>query len=259
MDRELYDGETERFMKAMEDVTADLDEQWASSHELYNDPGVVAKLAEHGWAVGTDNSLISNIDSTVQWDYIDWEFTQKDTSVRYFSSEPYEGLFVSDPRGFDFLLQTFFQENANTANLRTGTRVLSIAYDETIVGPSGKTYKAKVSTHNGEDCTDYIAQRVISTVSSGVLNAGIVEFQPPLKYSEPEYNPMEAGQFVKIYYQFPTQFWENEQFIRIVPNSVEDQGACHNWQNLAYFMPGSNIIRYVIMYELWLLGRNVAV
>jgi Flavin containing amine oxidoreductase len=245
----LYDEEREKFLKAVEDVVADLDMQWASSHELYNDPGVIAKLAEHGWVVGTDNSLISNTDSVIQWDYLDWEFTQKDTSVRYFSAEEDEQLFTADQRGFDFLLQTYFQQNANTANLVTGTRVLLIAYDETIVGPTGKTYKAKVNTHNGVECTDYIAQRVISTLSSGVLNAGIVQFQPPLKYPEPEYNPMEAGQFVKIFYQFSTQFWENEEFIRVVPNSLEDRGACNNWQNMAYFMPGSNIVRYVTMLE----------
>ena len=238
----------ERFQQALDDTIADIDEQWQENHEFYQDPGVVAKLRQHAWMVGpNNNSDIANIDFTIQWDWIDWEYAMPDTSVRYFPTLPYESLMASDPRGFEFLLQTFAFVNVNPSNILLNTRVLSVDYNENIapLTPGGPFYKARVQTHNGVECTDYVARRVISTVSAGVLNNELIEWNPPLQYSVRDYNPMEMGQYVKLFFQFEEQFWDDQEFIRVVPDTVDQRGHCHHWQNLNFgaALPGSNIIR----------------
>ena len=254
VDTDLYAAEVERFNKAMDDVIVDIDDQWQSNHESYPDPGIIAKLRQHNWNVPTDDSTggsspMANIDFTIQWDWIDWEYSMADTSVRYFPTAPYESLMAADPRGFDFLLQSFAFANVNPSALKLKTRVVSVDYNENIAPPTpgAPFYKARVQTHNGVQCTDYVGKRVVSTVSAGVINNDLIQWNPPLRYSVKDYNPMVMGNYVKIFYQFESQFWDDQEFIRVVPDNVEQRGHCHHWQNLNFgsFFPGSNIIRYV--------------
>lgn len=238
----------DRFQQALDDVISDIDEQWQANHELYQDPGILAKLQQYNWRVGAnDNSDMTNIDFTIQWDWIDWEYAMSDTSVRYFPTLPYESLMASDPRGFEYLLQTFAALNINQSNIKLNTRAMRVDYNENIPPqtPGGTSYKARVQTHNGVECTDYITRRVISTVSAGVLNNELIQWNPPLQYPVEEYNPMEMGQYVKLFFQFEEQFWDDQEFIRVVPDQVAERGHCHHWQNLNFgtFLPGSNIIR----------------
>ena len=109
-----------------------------------------------------------------------------------------------------------------------------------------------VNANNTETgaCTDYYAQRVISTVSSGVITNDLIDFNPPLAYPHRQYNPYYMTNYVKIFYQFPNQFWDNTELIRVVRDE-QHRGECHHWANMNYqgFYEGSNMIRCEIMSE----------
>ncbi|CAB9510333.1 Flavin containing amine oxidoreductase [Seminavis robusta] len=249
VDETLYTAEEERFRTALEDAIAEVDENlWTPAHDFYTDVGVIGLLQQNGWFVGPENTVMNNLDHDIQWAWLDWEWATSEVSLRFFPTAAYESLIVADPRGFEFLLQTYLQQNANTTSLRTGTRALSVAYDENIPSQGGKTYKARVHTNNGAQCTDYVAQRVISTVSAGVLNAGLIQFQPPLRFPAETHNPMKMAQYIKVTYQFENQFWDDIEFIRVLREAGQ-RGHCNHWQNMNYFMPGSNIIRCELMTE----------
>lgn len=102
----------------------------------------------------------------------------------------------------------------------------------------------------------------------GVLAKGDlgIEFIPPLKYAAATSNPLIMGQYVKVFYQFESAFWDDNEFIvslkvrtpvtdsrsncsvsRMIPYSLfrplfnqeneiqespEQFGECHQWQNL---------------------------
>jgi len=235
-------------MKAWSDAEKEADNQWSKDHESYPDNGVNALLTQQGWEVQ------SNLDYTFKWFMLDYEYADSDTSVRYF---PYlqslPAHHVNDPRGYEFLLQTHFQNNVDTSALRTSSRVSTVHYDENVVSETnGKTYKVVVNTNaeNGSGCKDYYAQRIISTVSAGVINNDLIKFNPPLAFPAQDFSPYYMTQYIKIFYQFQNQFWDENQFIRTVRDEA-NRGHCHHWSNFnaAGFEEGSNIIRCEIMTE----------
>lgn len=245
MDPEIVIEEEERFRDAWGAAEAEADNQWDTNHESFPDNGVRSLLADEGW------SIESNLDYTIEWLVLDYEYAAKDTSVRffpYFELPPYH---VNDARGYESLVQNQFQTNVDTSKLRSDARVGQVHYDENVVSANGKTYKAVVTTTNSAGgCADYYGQRVISTVSTGVINNNLIQFNPPLAFPAQDFNPYYMTQYVKIFYQFDNQFWDDSQIVRTVRDEA-NRGHCHHWSNLNApgFYEGSNIIRCEIMTE----------
>ena len=248
MEPSVYQAEEERFQQAWTGAIADADNQWTRNHARFNDIGAKGLLANNGWTVG--DGQIGDLDYTIQWETLDWEYAEGDTSVRYFPPFQLDPYFVADPRGFEYLPQQHFATNADPDRLVTSARVRKVSYDENISNGDGKLYKAVVTVNSEPtttSCTEYIAQRVISTVSNGVINNSLINFSPPLTYGT-NTNPYEMAQYIKIFYQFDNKFWDDNEFIRVLRDS-EHRGECHQWQNLDPQMPGSNVIRCEIMTE----------
>ncbi|CAB9522006.1 Polyamine oxidase [Seminavis robusta] len=246
-------AENERFLEAWEEAIKEADNQWAPDHEQWDDQGVIALLAKNGWEIGEGQQ--GNLDFTTEWHYMDFEYAARDTSVRYFPYYFNTALHVNDMRGFEEVPQAMFRDDADMNKLRTSTRVNKINYDEN-VGFQGNNYRVMVNAEHTEPavgeptCTDYYAKRVISTVSAGVIANDLIEFNPPLEYPHVDYNPYYMTQYVKIFYQFDSQFWDDNELIRVV-RDVDHRGHCHHWANMngEGFYPDSNMIRCEIMTE----------
>ena len=244
IDQEFVVQEEQRFLDAWGAAEVEADNQWDSNHESYPDNGVRALLAQEGWEIQT------NLDYTIEWSILDYEYAAKDTSVRFFPYYTFPAHHVNDPRGYESLVQTHFRNNVDSTKLRSDSRVKQVNYDES-VSANGKTYKAVVSTTNSAGgCKDYYGQRVISTVSTGVINNDLITFNPPLAFPARDFNPYYMTQYVKIFYQFDNQFWDTNQLLRTVRDE-QNRGHCHHWSNLNApgFIEGSNIIRCEIMTE----------
>ena len=227
----------------------DAEEQWTKNHEDFNDQGVIKLLADNGWTVGDD--ALGNLDYIMQWLYIDFEYAQADTSARYFPYSADNPFLVTDDRGYEAVLDDFRNENVPGDRILFNKRVTSINYGESICMEQclgiclGTSYKARVTT---EDGTEYIARRVISTVSTGVLEKEYIDFSPSLKYSSASTNPYEMAQYTKIFYQFDNQFWGDTEFVEVALGPG-DRGKCHHWQNMELAITGSTIIRCELMTE----------
>ena len=95
-----------------------------------------------------------------------------------------------------------------------------------------------------DDCKVYTADIVISTLSVGALTQDPGIFDPSFaSVKDVTKNPFTFGLYYKIFYQFPTKFWGNEEFINIV-NENGPPGYCGLFQNLdiSYFVPGSKTL-----------------
>jgi hypothetical protein len=120
--------------------------------------------------------------------------------------------------------------------VRLNQRVTDIKYD--LINSGGVGRRAKVRAQSGgsasfrsQQCTEYTAKRVIASVSAGVLNHDLIRFDPPLKYPAATSNPMQMQQYIKIFYQFPTIFWDDTEFIVTLKVRITRTGA-------AKLMPG---------------------
>lgn len=250
VNQNVYNPRIDALDAAFEGAATDADNMFEDSEKpSYDDIGVVALLSNNGWSVAADET--GNMDYVFQWLYIDLEYAEADTSIRYF---PYVDDFaqVHDERGFAFILEKFAEDNIDASKIRFNTRVSSISYDENVCDGKvvfcnccGTKYAAVVTTDDG---TEILAQRVITTVSSGVLSSGDVEFSPALKYSAEEYNPYEMGLYIKIFYQFDTRFWDDTEFVYTI-REVAKRGQCHHWLDMDSILTGSKIIRCEIVKE----------
>jgi len=193
--------------------------------EPYNfgDLGAVEVLNQCGWSGQTP------LDRVVQWVFVDYEYAEHDPSLVNFPSPIEEFFLVHDQRGFEYLPQRFAQDhllcsdatrgrdaqcNGAQDNIRLNQRVTDIKYDLVNAGGVGRRVKVRAqsggtSAFPSQQCTEYTGKRVIATVSAGVLNEDLIEFDPPLKYPAATSNPMKMQQYIKIFYQFPTVFWDN--------------------------------------------------
>ncbi len=233
IDINVYDESLERFRGALQDATK-ISEQLFEPNALVLDEGIVKLLRDVGW------QPTSQIDQAVQWSSVDWEYAVSDASIRNFEGELPSMRLVVDQRGFEYIAQRFSQDFLDQSRLRLNTRVYKIEYDVL-----DTTYKARVFARTDSGCIEYQANNVILTVSVGVLNSGLIEFSPPLMYGGS--NPFTIAQYVKVYFTFTENFWDDNEFI-FTENEV---GVCHQWQNLDLegFLPGSRMLRCEIMTE----------
>lgn len=239
------------FLSAFNDAERDANNLFSSSeNDGFSDTGVVALLSNNGWAVAADSS--GNMDYIFQWLYIDFEYAASDTSVRFFPYINDAPLMVVDQRGYQNVLQEFKNANIGDDKFRMNKRVSSIDYDTRICDGQvtaceccGEEFNAIVRTTDG---SEYMARRVISTVSAGVLSSGDISFNPGLKYSDSPYN---FAQYIKVFYQFSSKFWDSTQFVYTMKD-VANRGQCHHWQDMDSLISGSRILRCELMTEAFL-------
>ncbi|CAB9523216.1 Polyamine oxidase [Seminavis robusta] len=231
------------FLDAFREAEKDADNEFEDTGDSgFVDKGVVGLLNQNGWNVASDSS--GNMDYIFQWLFVDFEYAESDTSQRFFPYESGDPYLVTDQRGFEHLVQTYQANNVPSDRIRLNTKVQAINYDVNFCGGPGPLYKAIVNT----DFVEYYAQRVINTVSVGVHNSNGIIYRPSLAYPPETTNPYKMAQYIKVFYQFSTKFWDSKQFVYVM-RDVSQRGQCHHWQDMDVEIPGSGIIRCELMTE----------
>lgn len=137
-----------------------------------------------------------------------------------------EEFFISDSRGFLFLLKNLYSNMRD--KIKLNTVVTRICYSE-----SG----AEVTTAAG---MVYTADYVICTFSTGVLASQTVTFEPPLPRwkMEPVFK-LRLACYTKMFVKFPKKFWDSNQYILFASRR---RGRFTVMQNLdqAGLFPGKN-------------------
>ncbi|CAO3654686.1 unnamed protein product [Mucor fragilis] len=165
------------------------------------------------WEMGESPELSSTIFTVVndQWTYGETSFGPGSDG----------DSFVIDPRGFKHI----FQEEAkkvfkpNDKRLLLDTTVTKIKYND-----KGVT----VHTKNGDTIH---AEYAITTFSIGVLQHKDIEWSPKLPAWKLEgIYGFHMATYTKIFMNFPTQFWDDNQFT--VWADPDQRGYYNAWQNL---------------------------
>jgi Flavin containing amine oxidoreductase len=219
-------ADLERALKCVGDVS----EQLYDEGDPLIDHGVIKVLREDcGWTSS------SNVDDAIQWDYIDYEYTGKDTSLYNFPQPDYlmdglsEYIVIDQNGGYSSLATSFATDYGVSPYIDFNKTVTKIDYSHT----GDANYKVKVDVR-ATSCTHYLAKYVILTVPVGVVANNLIEFHPPLFTTD---NPLKMGLYIKIFYKFNFQVGPryNHEFLWSVlqgSTSGDNDEHCMNWQNM---------------------------
>jgi len=211
--------------------------------EVTEDRSVMRDLQQNGW----DPS--DPLQFAAKWTWINYEHAIGDIS-HYAAFDVYgtDSHFIDDQNtGYEGVVQRYARDNG--VNPVFDRRVNRIEYDN-----SGE-YNARVyTTDSSGACYAYDAKRVILTVSTGVLNKNLIEFDPPLRYPAPRNNPMEMHLYVKIFYQFENKFWDDTDYVLTLKdrgNNENGGSLCSQWQNVDNYIPNSRILMCTLTTPEW--------
>jgi polyamine oxidase len=155
-----------------------------------------------------------------------------------FESFGEDEYFVADPRGFVSVLhyiakQFLYYKNGVVADPRVK---LNKVVREIIYTKNGVTVKT-------EDGSVYNAKHVIVSVSIGVLQSNLINFNPPLpQWKAESINAFDMAIYTKIFMKFPQRFWPTGPGTEFFLYAHERRGYYPIWQHLENELPGSNIL-----------------
>ncbi|KAF2282917.1 hypothetical protein GH714_043337 [Hevea brasiliensis] len=146
--------------------------------------------------------------------------------------DPY---FVADPRGFEIVVQylakQFLSSLTSDPRLKLNKVVREISYSK-----SGVTIKT-------EDGSTYNSKYVIVSVSLGVLQSDLIEFQPTLPlWKRIAISDFGMTIYTKIFLKFPYKFWPSGSGTEFFLYTHVRRGYYPLWQHLENEYPGSNIL-----------------
>lgn len=152
-----------------------------------------------------------------------------------------DNMYVWDQRGFNTFVTGLAHEylEMDDPRLMLNTAVRKIVYLDTGV---------HVDLDDG--CID--ADHVIVTFSVGVLQSNHVLFDPPLpEWKRDAIDRFQMGTFLKIFYQFPTNFW-GDNVGSIIWSDPDTAGWFPEWKSLSApgFIEGSNITMALLIGDL---------
>ncbi|KAG6551436.1 hypothetical protein Mapa_007082 [Marchantia paleacea] len=94
-----------------------------------------------------------------------------------------------------------------------------------------------------EDGSTYTAKAAIATVSLGVLQSKLINFEPDLPFWKLEaIFEFNMAIYTKIFLKFPSKFWRTEPGTEFFLYADDSRGYYPVWQHLEREFPGSNII-----------------
>jgi monoamine oxidase len=195
------------------------------------DISIKEQLRRCGWTPRTP------IDHFVDWFEIDYDRFGGPATVATTSyydgtqedfldpNNKYQEYFVVDERGFEYLPIMYAARLINPPILNT--EVCKVDYSNVPATVQARTCSVTTCT-----CTNYKAKKVISTISPNIYRKNPTLFSPALNMAR---NPFHEGDYQKVYYRFPTAFWDTSlQFINAV-HAVDKRGQCGWFHNLDYY------------------------
>ena len=136
-------------------------------------------------------------------------------------------FFVTDPRGFAYLLEYLGEPFLNPKVLHTDTTVTAIEYSEDCVC-------AHVMEQG--DRKRYCGKYAITTFSIGVLQSNTVAFIPPLpNWKSDAINKYDFPLFLKVFILFNETFWDADK--QYVGRAVRDR------ENYTLFLPMGQLFK----------------
>jgi hypothetical protein len=212
------------------------DEFWEEDVDPSQDSGLISVYGECGWNPSDPLQYL------VKYLWHDWEYATDDGSI-FSWFDPYapgEAFYMA----IDDWAKAFRDFAANNKiSPIFNHRVDKIKYDIKRQGSDIRTRVYATNKSSGQ-CVVFDAQRVISTVSAGVYNNDLIEFDPPLRYPAAQFNPLKEKNYVKIIFKFPTNFWGTKDHYIFTLKSQNPDGIALHWQNYARegLYPGSNML-----------------
>jgi polyamine oxidase len=202
-------------------------------------------LREYGYWNGTEgNVLEEDIANLMEWIKIDFEYSNPSSAVSTMWGFPINGEFeprdflVTDPRGYGFWMDEIAAEFSDRIHLSKTVTSIENRDDN----------KVRVET---EDGTVFVSDYTICTLPLGVLQSGDVEFIPPFSDTRIDgINGMTMSNYAKLYLQFETRFWGDEEVI-LTAGDLQSTDL-FPWAvnlDLPKFLPGSKILSFNVCCE----------
>ncbi|KAL3693588.1 hypothetical protein R1sor_007239 [Riccia sorocarpa] len=204
---------------------------------------------DHDISVLTAERLYGSVPSApveLALDYFlyDYEFAEPPRVTSLKNTQPLptfenfgeDSYFAADPRGFAAILQPVASylksENGKYVDPRLK---LQKVVNKIVYTKHGVT----VST---EDGSTYTAKAAILTVSLGVLQSKLIDFQPDLPFWKLEaIFEFDMAVYTKIFLKFPYKFWRTDNGTELFLYADDSRGYYPVWQHLEREFPGSNI------------------
>ncbi|KAL2634582.1 hypothetical protein R1flu_006061 [Riccia fluitans] len=148
-----------------------------------------------------------------------------------------DSYFAADLRGF----ATIIQPVASYLQSQDGKYLDPRLKLEKVVNKI--VYTKDGVTVSTEDGSTYTAKAAILTVSLGVLQSKLIDFQPDLPFWKLEaIFEFNMGIYTKIFLKFPYKFWRTEPGTEFFLYADDSRGYYPVWQHLEREYPGSNVI-----------------
>ncbi|XP_070577589.1 uncharacterized protein [Ptychodera flava] len=226
----------------------DLDKAMDFSHKLAwellrdnkSDISLRAALRLGGWNPKTP------LDKILEYLHVDFEYGDIPYVTSLKSSAAVnngKAFFVTDQRGFSYILKAVVDEfiKEGDPRLKFGKVVTHVKWNDRGV---------EVRCHDG---TTYRAPFALLTFSIGVLQNGVVKFEPPMPaWKRLEIEQFDMALYTKIFLKFPNgtkRFWDDNEFIL---HAHPRRGFYPVWQNLearGLFDEGTNILLVTVTGE----------
>ncbi|KAL2634584.1 hypothetical protein R1flu_006063 [Riccia fluitans] len=160
--------------------------------------------------------------------------TQPGPTFKNFGEDLY---FAADPRGF----ATIIKPVASYLQSKDGKYVDPRLKLEKVVNKI--VYTKEGVTVSTEDGSTYTAKAAILTVSLGVLQSKLIDFQPDLPFWKLEaIFEFDMAIYTKIFLKFPYKFWRTGPGTEFFLYADDSRGYYPIWQHLERELPESNII-----------------
>jgi len=164
-------------------------------------------LRDYGYYNGIDSELEEDVAEVVEWAKVDFEYAELPSEISTMWGFPLNGnfehrdFFVVDQRGYGVWMDEIAKEFPEKIML--SKTVTSIDASE--------ENKVTIQTNDG---TIIVSDYAICTLPLGVLQRGDVEFSPAFSEERLDgINGMVMANYAKIYLQFETKFWGDEEVI----------------------------------------------
>ena len=211
---ELSDAEATALEADYDNLMAQIAEwQDAFDNDVSLQAAIDQYLSARNFSPEALRKLTYSINTTIEHEYA---ADVRDLSMFWFDDAgEYSGGDVIFPQGYDQLTQQL----ADGLDIRLDESVQRISY-----GADG----VRVQTQSGE----YAAQKVVVTLPVGVLQKGIVQFEPPLPAKKQSaLKQFGFGVLNKVYLRFSEAFWDSDS--HLLGYISEEKGHFCEWLNLA--------------------------
>ncbi|KAI9091244.1 flavin-containing amine oxidoreductase-domain containing protein [Phlyctochytrium arcticum] len=248
IDAKVVNATVDRFNQVLEDTAAfAAEEEKAGNNDMSLRTGYVLQ----GWQPETP------FEELLEWQNFDFSQAERPdvSSLQYTGNMAEFGdgnSFVVDKRGYKHLFEAEAEEiglQYGSPRLHLGKTVTSVQWgkDDGSKKPmpdaeKGATDTVTVKTSDG---TVYVADYVLTTFSVGVLQHKDVKFVPQFPPWKVEaIQEFHMATYMKIFLNFPTQFWDDNEFTFYADNR---RGYYPGWMNLNakpyndYFPKDSNV------------------